>query len=364
MCCSSALVMGSLFVFCSIPDKSWRNTNVTQLLTELKPVSSQRFLIFSARGLGIDIVVMFWFVILNFNYLLLIFIWLYISFLGPLSQTYISEYFKSKFMSKLTKTGERMIPEQIRELGEQLMLLRRKCTYMLMKRFISRDDKCLEVGCGMGFGSDILARFASNVVGTDIDDVAIDYAKKKYSGDGLTFQKMDALSLPFEKNSFDVVVASHVIEHVMDTNLFLSEINRVLKKRGKAIIVTPNRLYRLKPGEKPWNKYHIKEYSPDDLRNELMKYFGSIQLFRVKGSKEIDRIERERVKKIRKIISVDFLGLRHFMPERIRVFVKETAKMILKRNNKKVSIDDFSAKDFSLTNNLDDTIDIMAVCEL
>ena len=84
----------------------------------------------------------------------------------------------------------------------------------------------------------------------------------------------DAQSLPFKDNSFDGIVSHHVIEHIDDDRLFLSEIKRTLKSGGFAIIGTPNRkrlsraFTELFTGKRkfPWWE-HKREYTKKDLQN-------------------------------------------------------------------------------------------------
>ncbi len=85
--------------------------------------------------------------------------------------------------------------------------------------------------------------------------------------------------LPFTQNTFDVVFAGEIIEHLADTDLFLEECNRVLKKSGTLIITTPNiadlyfRWVLLK-GLAPLDPFakggHIRHYSLPSLRQHLI----------------------------------------------------------------------------------------------
>ncbi len=85
--------------------------------------------------------------------------------------------------------------------------------------------KILDVGCG----------FTANKFATTIADILDlrDFYKEK------NFIKIEDKKLPFEDNSFDFVIASHVIEHIDDFSFFLNEIQRVSKK---GYIELPTRL--------------------------------------------------------------------------------------------------------------------------
>jgi SAM-dependent methyltransferase len=64
------------------------------------------------------------------------------------------------------------------------------------------------------------------------------YASADISGQGVTYQA-DLLALPFADQSYDFVYASHVLEHIMDDQKALSEIRRILKPGGIAVLPVP-----------------------------------------------------------------------------------------------------------------------------
>jgi len=91
----------------------------------------------------------------------------------------------------------------------------------------------LDVGCGDGIRT---VRWAKTIGTMDITGLdAKDF--------GVPFRLVEGRidnGLPFEDRSFDVVITHHVIEHVSNTDLFVKELYRVLKKGGYTIVVTPN----------------------------------------------------------------------------------------------------------------------------
>jgi SAM-dependent methyltransferase len=121
--------------------------------------------------------------------------------------------------------------------------------------------RVLEIGCALGYGSAQLAAVASEVFAIDTCDTAIEYARFRYAGTNLTFQKMDACSLALEDKSFDLAVSFEVIEHVTQAMSFLASIRKVLKPGGMAVLSTPNRLVA-SPNGILSDPTHVCEYSP------------------------------------------------------------------------------------------------------
>jgi ubiquinone/menaquinone biosynthesis C-methylase UbiE len=102
--------------------------------------------------------------------------------------------------------------------------------------FADRTD-FLEIGCGNGEVSRYIAKtYMGSVTATDIDSEQIDAnLKLKDNTSNLTFQVADAIKLPFEDMSFDVVISFGVLHHIDGWQKALSEINRVLKPGGYLI---------------------------------------------------------------------------------------------------------------------------------
>jgi len=142
----------------------------------------------------------------------------------------------------------------------------------------AKGKKVLDVACGEGYGSNLLAEVAENVVGIDIDEATITKAIDKYRKRNLCFRQGSATKLPCEENEFDVVVSFETIEHISDHDQMLHEIKRVLKPKGILIISTPDkknysdeRNYR--------NKYHIKELYKKEFTGLVSRYFRNQKLF-------------------------------------------------------------------------------------
>ena len=137
----------------------------------------------------------------------------------------------------------------------------------------------LDIGCGSGHGSNTLSKKFKTVHGVDISEEAIQYAKKNWQQPNIEFSTGDSLNIPFPENTFDVVVAFEVFEHLTDWGKFLSEIKRVLKPNGLVYISTPNKtLYS--PGTiKPINPHHVFEMTIPEFKSALLNYFKLDKLY-------------------------------------------------------------------------------------
>lgn len=100
----------------------------------------------------------------------------------------------------------------------------------------------LDIGCSTGIILKSLSEKFKYAVGTDIDKNSVAYAQKKYSSPRLHFEVGDAMNLGFPNESFDVIICTHVYEHVPDSSKLLSEIYRLLRKGGICYFAATNRL--------------------------------------------------------------------------------------------------------------------------
>lgn len=104
------------------------------------------------------------------------------------------------------------------------------------------DDKkrILEIGCGPGALTQSLTRWYpdAEIIGTDRDAAFIEFAKQQ--APDIVFMEADATALPFEDNSFDVVISNTVQEHI-EPSKFFGEQFRVLKPDGICLVLSARR---------------------------------------------------------------------------------------------------------------------------
>jgi len=102
---------------------------------------------------------------------------------------------------------------------------------------IGNGKNVLDVGAYNGYISKLIKEQGNSVSATD----ATDRFLKSFADVGIEFRRSDLeKGLPFESSRFDVVFAGEVIEHLVDTDNFLDEVRRVLKKDGFLVLTTPN----------------------------------------------------------------------------------------------------------------------------
>ena len=120
--------------------------------------------------------------------------------------------------------------------------------------------RILDVGCGGGLLTEPLQRLGANVTGLDASAEAIKAAKEHASVVGLDidYRIGDLSSIPNELDQFDVVIASEVIEHVLDPQSFIEEIHKLISPGGKLIITTLNRSLVSLLGAKIFAEYFLK----------------------------------------------------------------------------------------------------------
>ncbi|XP_058791220.1 ubiquinone biosynthesis O-methyltransferase, mitochondrial [Phymastichus coffea] len=149
--------------------------------------------------------------------------------------------------------------------------------------------KLLDVGCGGGILSEPLARIGAQVTGLDASKELISIAKNHASLDESLSSNLNYMNTSIEdfcqekKEVYDVVVASEILEHVIDHRLFLKSCTEVLKPNGSIFITTLNKnviswlggiigaeyILKLLPmGTHDWNKF----ITPEDTRRFLERY--------------------------------------------------------------------------------------------
>ncbi len=199
-------------------------------------------------------------------------------------------------------TSERLEVEHYKATAEGYLIY---LIHIVAYRWFARDcddREVLDFGCGTGYGSFELAQAAKRVVGVDISPEAIARSNQVYGGPNISFFQIAPVEiedLPFETDSFDVVVSNQVIEHFSDPMRYLMEARRVLRPGGTLFVVTPDRHTRLFPLQKPWNRFHHREYRADDLGQIIGRFFDHIEVLGMTGEPDVIAREIRRTKRTR-----------------------------------------------------------------
>ncbi len=98
-------------------------------------------------------------------------------------------------------------------------------------------EAVLDLGCGLGDFAGELAAHGGLVTGCDVAETALALARGRHPG--IEFVLTGAEELPFADESFDVVWAGEVLEHVQDLLGLLGEVRRVLRPGGRLLLSTP-----------------------------------------------------------------------------------------------------------------------------
>lgn len=103
---------------------------------------------------------------------------------------------------------------------------------------VGTNKTVLDLGCGDGYLAKMIEKRGNTVHGIEIAEGAVKKARKK----GIIVHDIDLNSDWSKqiKNRFDVVVAGEILEHVFDTDKFLTNIHKILKPGGSLVLTTPN----------------------------------------------------------------------------------------------------------------------------
>jgi SAM-dependent methyltransferase len=172
----------------------------------------------------------------------------------------------------LSLTGERTLPD----VPEENYWYRR---HLAAYEWIARHVAGLEVvdmACGEGYGSAVLAQRAARVTGVDANPEAHEHARAKYTRPGLSFERdlVETWAKPV-----DAVVFLQTIEHVQDPGAILDHFRSIVRPGGVAYVSTPNLLTLAGPDrEKSDNPWHVKEFRAEEFRELCEAHFDRVEM--------------------------------------------------------------------------------------
>jgi SAM-dependent methyltransferase len=173
----------------------------------------------------------------------------------------------------LALTGERTLPD----VPEENYWFRR---HLVVYRWIAARVgglRVIDMACGEGYGSDVLAGSAASVVGVDANPEAHEHARRRYRRGNLRFERdlIEAFAEPAE-----VVVFLQTIEHLQDPAAALQHFRGLVGDGGTVYLSTPNVLTLAPQGaERSDNPWHVHEYRAQEFDRLCREHFASVALF-------------------------------------------------------------------------------------
>lgn len=175
--------------------------------------------------------------------------------------------------------------------------------HILKKHFMGRQ--VLELGCGEGYGMELLSPHVETYVAVD---------KKRPSQ--VTFNNQVLFKhchLPLlagiDDNSFHTIICFQVIEHIENDGLLLQEIKRVLKPGGSLFLTTPNQLTSLTR-----NPFHIREYQPAQMQALIANHFNTQTVQGIYGNNRVMQYYQENKKAVERILRYDVFNVQYRLP--------------------------------------------------
>lgn len=180
-----------------------------------------------------------------------------------------------EYQKELQWTGERLVTQQ----KDMHFVTEHLHRYALAMQ-LAENKVVLDIACGEGYGSNLLATVAEKVYGVDIDDNSIKHAQQKYQQfqpEKLKFIQGDATNIPDIVGQVDLIVSFETLEHLGAQNDMLASFISHLKPDGIVIISTPEKtLYQKRS---PNNPYHVKELNLNEFQELIHDYFPHTRFF-------------------------------------------------------------------------------------
>ena len=172
----------------------------------------------------------------------------------------------------LALTGERTLPDVPEE---NYWFQRHLVVYEWIAARVG-GLRVVDMACGEGYGSSVLARTAGQVVGVDANPEAHEHARLRYVRPNLRFART---MVETYDEPCDAVVFLQTIEHVQDPGAVLGRFKALIGPDGVAYVSTPNVLTLAPKGaERSGNPWHVREYRPEEFAELCRAHFSRVQL--------------------------------------------------------------------------------------
>jgi SAM-dependent methyltransferase len=231
----------------------------------------------------------------------------------------------------LVLDGERTLPD----IPEENYWFRR---HLVVYEWIARrvgGRRVVDLACGEGYGSALLAGHAATVVGVDANPEAFEHARLKYSGPKLRFERN---MIELWTGDVDCVVFLQTIEHIPDPDAMLAHVRELIGPDGVAYVSTPNVLTLAPKGEeRSGNPWHVREYKPGEYLELCERHFSRVDMLGLFHARKLRAHQ---------------IAIEHFGWDRIHKGLRVT-KPFYDRFTPAISTRDFALRRGSLERSLD-----------
>ena len=238
----------------------------------------------------------------------------------------------------LALTGERTLPD----VPEENYWFRR---HLVVYEWIAARVaglRVIDMACGEGYGSEVLATRASAVTGVDANPEAHEHAHLRYRRENLRFER--ALVETFAERA-DAVVFLQTIEHLREPDAALAHFRSLIGGGGAVYVSTPNVLTLAPPGaERSGNPWHVHEYRAHEFADLCRRSFARVDLYGLYHARKL------RAHEVALKLGWDAIH------QRLRL-----SRVFYDRFTPAISTRDFSIRGGAETD-LDASLDLIAVC--
>lgn len=249
--------------------------------------------------------------------------------------TKIKYWYHSLVLPDIWEAPDREFP------GHRDIITKSLARYKFIAKHLSGTT--LEVGCGRGYGIELVENQVDTYIGIDlIRDFLLDASKNFPTNN---FIESRGSQLPFPDDIFNSIISLEVIEHIDDDIGFLKELKRLLSKNGILALSTPNKNFASGNSNKPLDRFHVREYLPSQFNDLLKENFSSVLLF---GQYE----QNEENLNNNNLLNILPIRLKYMLPAQFQ-------GMISVKLRSAINIDDYQFSE----NSLEISENIIALCQ-
>jgi 2-polyprenyl-3-methyl-5-hydroxy-6-metoxy-1,4-benzoquinol methylase len=192
---------------------------------------------------------------------------------------------------------------------------------------LRKQDRILEIGCGIGSVVFELSRQGYDVTGIDISSKAIAYGLEKY-GD-IRLQVQAAEELAFEDETFDVVMSFDLFEHIARVDMHVAQVSRVLRTGGYYLLQTPNKYCNaffatLSNKSLKWRRSHPSLHTPGQLKRRLFRHGFEARFVKMNPINEFTLNKLGKARPFGRMLSgIDFCRLPVFLQTNLYVVARK-----------------------------------------